>query len=107
MVELAVLLIPQGPECWVAQCLQYDVAEQGPTIDAAVENMWRALLLHITIDLREGREPLARLPKAPARLWERFNHGKTLQERKTFYAPPDAVPPSRTLHATTNELRVA
>lgn len=43
---------------WVAQCLEYDIAAQGHSIDEARESFERIFFGQIKLDLARGRLPL-------------------------------------------------
>jgi len=63
-LKLTVLLHQDG-SAWVAQCLEHDVAAQGPTPDEAKRRFLRTLGSQILVDLQEGRAPLINLDQAP------------------------------------------
>ena len=67
-LELNVLLFEED-KAWVAQCLQFDVAEQGPTPDAAMANWVAAFAGQAAANREDGKSPLHGLPQAPSPLW--------------------------------------
>lgn len=73
MKQLRVLLI-QGERTnkWAAQCLEYDIAAQGDTKDAAVEALKVAFLSEITFSAHYREAPLSHVPQAPQEFFELF-----------------------------------
>ncbi len=76
--RISILLKKEGP-CWVAQCLQHDVAGQGSTIQEAFYQVERALFGHMVYDLERGVEPLAKLKRAPDVYWRMFGRAEPLR----------------------------
>jgi hypothetical protein len=69
--------------CWVAQCLEYDIATQAKSLYDLLYEVERILVAHLLVAKQEGIEPFANIPKAPRRYWEMYKNGKPL---------PDATP---------------
>lgn len=89
--ELSVLFIRDG-DCWVAQCLEYDIAAQGKTLEEVNEALERTFVGQILLDVRRGKEPLQGIPKAPKLYWERFEHGERLKDEDRFSLPENGLP---------------
>jgi hypothetical protein len=66
---VSVLLHKDG-NAWVAQCLEYDLAAQAPSVDEAKKRFMRTLTQQIVADLVDGNDPLSKLPQAPLRYFE-------------------------------------
>jgi hypothetical protein len=47
---------------YVAQCIEYDICVQGPTIDAIMQRFAKAVVGHIVICMRTGDVPFVCLP---------------------------------------------
>ena len=57
---------------WCAQCLEYDIATQAPTISELKNEIERVLTIHVELALERGQEPFALLPKAPDRYFQMY-----------------------------------
>jgi hypothetical protein len=68
-LKLTILLRASG-SAWFAQCLEYDVAAQGPTAEDCKVRFMRTLSSRILRDLSAGRVPLVDLQPAPRRYFE-------------------------------------
>lgn len=111
---VSVLLLKEG-ETWVAQCLEHDVAAQGDSIDEALDNFGAVFAGHVTLDVKEGREPLADVPQAPSLYWEHYKKGQRLDKTLPIRIPErttttgqllSAAPPAWMISAMAQELRV-
>lgn len=60
---------------WVAQCLEYDIAAQGTTIDEAQNEWARTFKGYIALSEENNVEPLQGVPKAPDFYEEEFDVG--------------------------------
>jgi len=69
--------------CWVAQCLEYDIATQAKSFRELLYEVERILVAHVLVARGEGADPFAGIPKAPKRFWEMYKNGKPI---------PDATP---------------
>ena len=103
-LNLTVLLFPEDG-AWVAQCLQYDIAEQGATIDDALHNWVAAISSHIESDIEDKRTPLQGVDKAPHEFWSRWEQAKPLQTGRPLEMPAH-VPPAWMCVAIVNDLRL-
>ncbi len=65
------VLLHRDGDAWVAQCLEKDLAAQGPNPEEAKKRFLRALGAQIAWDLQDKREPLSNLPQAPQRYFEK------------------------------------
>ena len=73
-------------DCWIAQCLEYDICSQAPTLYELLTEVERELEAHVIVARAEGIEPFAGVPKAPRRFWEMYKNGRPV---------PDAMPAQR------------
>ena len=74
-VSVQVVVFQEGD--WVcAQCLEYDIAAQGKTLDDCLYELYRLIVCHIAISVEHGLEPLRSLKPAPTRFWEWFERSK-------------------------------
>lgn len=64
-------LIQEG-DLWSIQCLDFDIAAQGRTIDEAKDRFEKTFLGQIELDIKEKREPFSGVEKAPQEFWEMF-----------------------------------
>jgi hypothetical protein len=99
-INLDVLLLrePSGSkerECWVAQCLQYDIVATGNTLQEVQGSFMQALQHNILLGLRNGNgdEPLAGFKSAPQRYWDMWTSSSQKID-KTFPIglPGDRIP---------------
>jgi len=102
---LSVLLFQQD-KTWIAQCLEWDVAAQGKTLDDALNSFEKTFVGQIILDIEGGRNPLETTPQAPKEYWEKFDIAKKLEERKPFYLPEEMLP-AYIIAATAQDLRIA
>jgi hypothetical protein len=87
---------------WAAQCLEYDIAAQGATLQAAKDALERAFVSQIVVDVTNGKMPLADISPAPAEYWEQFETAEKLADRKPFF-----IPPAYMIRAAAEETRIA
>jgi hypothetical protein len=67
------VVILQDGSYWVAQCLEWDLATQGQTLQQLYERLHRLLSGQVIVSQHLGRQPFENLPPAPERyhrLWE-------------------------------------
>lgn len=80
---LRVLVIQHGTQ-WLAQGLDYNLATQAPSQEAAVQGFLRILRAHLRKDAELGREPLAGIGPAPSRF---FSVWHEMERRSTLPSP--------------------
>ena len=74
-VSVRVVVFQEGD--WVcAQCLEYDIAAQGKTLDDCLYELERLVVGQIAISIENGLDPLRGLNPAPRRFWDWFEHSK-------------------------------
>ena len=100
------VLIFQEDKTWIAQCLEWDVAAQGKTIDDALGSFERTFVGQIILDVEAGRNPLEGTSQAPREYWKMFDIAKKLEERKPFYFPEE-IPAAYIIAAAAQDLRIA
>lgn len=99
-MSMNILLLKENGQ-WVAQCLQYDLAAQGPTIPEALENFECVLCGHVALDLEAGEDPLFDLDPAPNFYWQWYHKAEPLAKSSL----PN-VPPPWMIQAMVSDLRV-
>jgi len=100
-----VLLIQEGSS-WAAQCLEYDIAAQGNSIDDAKNAFEKTFLGQIALDVKENREPFEGIEQAPQDFWEMFKKAKKHKDPRRFCVP-EWVLPGFVIGAQANDLRIA
>ena len=78
---------------FLTQCVDYDIAGEGTTVDGAVESFIRMFIKNVLAAVQLGVEPLASVPPAPAEYaarWEQATH-RIDREIKQFKIPAFAV----------------
>ena len=73
------VLIQRG-DCWSAQCLEYDIATQAPSLPALQKEIDRFLAAHVVVSAKLGREPFAGLKPAPQKYWDMFRSSEVKVE---------------------------
>ncbi len=71
-------------ECWIAECLDYDIVAQADGIEEVQEEFIRMFTSKIIIDLTNGVKPLSQVKQAPSELQAMFNTSVQL--------PPEPIP---------------
>ena len=103
-LDLRVLLF-QEDKTWVAQCLEWDIAAQGKTLDDALNSFECIFVGQIILDIENGRKPLESTPVAPKEYQKMFKDARKLADKKPFSLPKEIRPVINT--ATANDLRIA
>ncbi len=88
---LVSVLLHRDGNAWVAQCLEYDLAAQAPTVDEAKKRFMRTLTQQIVADLVDGNDPLCKLPQAPSRYFEDSITSKQSGPDLPVYVPADVT----------------
>jgi len=82
---IRILVLKEGAGSgWVAQCLEYDIAAQGPSIRAAIENFRDVFQGQIALDLKKNREPMAGKKQAPPWYWQALEDAEPLRNPITL-----------------------
>ena len=102
--KVSVLLIQEG-DLWSMQCLDYDIAAQGKTIDEAKDRFEKTFLGQIALDIKENREPFMGVEKAPQEFWEMFAKAEPPKDPRRFCVP-NWILPGFIISAQANDLRV-
>lgn len=102
--NLRVLLF-QEDKTWVAQCLEWDIAAQGKTLDDALNSFEQTFVGQIVLDIEGGRKPLASTPRSPKEYQGMFKKAKKLVDKKPLYIPKELFPTIGA--ATAEDLRIA
>lgn len=58
--------------CWVAQCLEYDIATQAGSMNGLYDKLGRVLAAYLGLASEHGADPFADIPPAPKRYWEMY-----------------------------------
>ena len=86
-----VLLLKEG-SLWVAQCLEHDIAAQGPTVADAKKAFGRTFADQVAVALHCGEEPLATFGKAPQYYWDLFDEADLAEPIRI--PDPIQIPPA-------------
>lgn len=107
MTKLNVLFIKDN-ECWVAQCLQYDIAAQGDTISDAKAAFEYAIAAEASF-LDECGDGLDAIPSAPKFFWDMYEKGSELSpiQEKPMRLPSKLAELTRKFIPDHMDLRVA
>jgi hypothetical protein len=104
----------QGSNCerWVAQCLEYDIASQGKTLEEMKERFIQTVQGNIVLALERGVVPFSNLAPAPARYWEEYNEASEFEQRVPVSLPSDRFPrsssiPSQVIPRASTLMRIA
>ena len=89
---MRVLLLKENAT-WIAQCLEYDIAAQGPTIALVKEAFVHAFASQIAVALYYKEDPLATFGRAPQHYWELFSKAERLAEPIRISGPIE-IPPA-------------
>jgi hypothetical protein len=100
-IQISGLLLKEA-SAWVAQGLEYDIAAQGKTIRDAMRAFRRTVVGQMVLDIRNGREPLAAIPKAPDFYWQKY-----LEEAEPLARQPLNLPQGMAARSAEVELKVA
>jgi hypothetical protein len=87
---IRVLLLPEKDRAWVAQCLEYDIASQGSSINDAILNFVQVFCGQICRDLERGIEPLSTKPEAPHWYWQALKGAEPLKNERALKVPKKA-----------------
>src|SRR5437764_14629923 len=104
------LLALKEDHTWVLQCLEHDIAAQGPSTEEAENAFERTFAGQVLLDLEAKKKPLEDVPKAPQHYWEMFRNAKRLDETFPLYipdVPADKDMPAWMINAVAREMRVA
>ena len=78
--ELRVLIF-QAEYGWVAQCLDYSISAQGPTIKETKRRFGLTVLGQIILDIENDREPLKWLSQPPEHQEMYFENGERIESK--------------------------
>lgn len=90
------VLFEREHECWVAQCLQYDIGAQAGSFKDLMYELEKALVGHVVICREHEAEPFADLSAAPEEYWRMFEEGFNVDAREdvaSFRMPHPAAQP--------------
>jgi predicted RNase H-like HicB family nuclease len=82
-VSVRVVVFQDGDRV-CAQCLEYDIAAQGKTLDDCLYELDRLIAGHIAINIEHGLVPLQGVKPAPRRFWDWFERSKILLPANRF-----------------------
>ena len=88
------VLILRDTSCdkWAAQCLEYDIAAQGDTLEDAMNRFERTFVGSIVLSLKNEQEPLSAFAPAPASYFELWEKALALQDTMPIDIPRDSLP---------------
>ena len=83
-IELRVVLTQlsvQGTDMWHAQCVDYDIAAQGKSLDEALDRLTYVLMHEASESLKETEKLFGDIPPPPSNVTEQWNSsaGMTLR----------------------------
>jgi hypothetical protein len=87
---IRVLLLPEKDRAWVAQCLEYDIASQGTSIDDALINFVQVFCGQISRDLERNIAPLSTKSEAPHWYWQILKTAEPLKNERALKMPRKA-----------------
>lgn len=100
------ILLFQNNTTWIAQCLEYDIAAQGKTLDNALDSFERTFVGQLILDIERDKNPLENTPRTPREYWTKFEQARKLEDRRPFYLPEE-IPPTCINAVTVEDLRIA
>jgi hypothetical protein len=74
-------------DCWVAQCLEYDISARSDTLAKAMTAFRRAFAANLAANQELGRKALEGVPPAPQRFRQMFESAKSVQEKQPVGRP--------------------
>jgi len=77
--KLQILLLKEE-DLWVAQCLDHDVASQGPDIRGVLRAWEHAFFAQAMANIDAGMDPMENASAAPEFYWKKFDSGLRLSE---------------------------
>lgn len=95
-------LLRQEDGWWVLQCLEYDIAAYGKRISEAIESFKNTFTGQVILDVKNGKEPLSGIGRAPEKYWDEFNSDECYAFNgkqdlsftgKTSFPPGMIIPP--------------
>jgi hypothetical protein len=75
VLQISAVLFQDG-EWWCAQCLEYDIAAQAPTLSELRYELGRVLAAHVAAGEELGRDPFESVNSAPQKFWDMFQAAK-------------------------------
>ena len=70
-INISAILYQEG-EHWIAQCLEFDITAQAPSLPDLQKVFAMKVAAEMSISLDLGKEPLTDLPPAPDFFWRMF-----------------------------------
>jgi hypothetical protein len=74
-LNIKAVLFQEG-EWWCAQCLEYDISAQAPTLTELRYELDRVLISHVCASMQEGRKPFEGLDRAPQKFWKMYENAE-------------------------------
>jgi hypothetical protein len=92
-LNLRVLIYKESKsEKWAAQCLEYDIAAQGDSLQDVKNRFARTLVGNIVLGLEHNEQLLWNFLPAPNKFAEMWNEALDLRESYTVFIPSDQLP---------------
>lgn len=82
MPKIVHVLYVKDENGWFAQCLDFDLASQGDTLEAVERAFIRTWNAQVAMDRAHDREPFAQVGQAPSEYWKMFCSVTELQNRQ-------------------------
>ncbi len=86
------ILIHKSDGCYVAQCLEHDVAVQADSIKDLEYRFFEALIALVVDDIENGRIPLENEPPAPERFWQMYSEARPVKTHLDRFVSPAGTP---------------
>lgn len=86
---------------WVMQCLEYDIATQGTTIEIAKQRFEDTIVGQLRLDALSGRSPLQGIGPAPRVYWDLFRKATKEEKHQPLCVPSAPNNPFETIETTT------
>jgi len=103
VLQVSAVLFQDG-EWWCAQCLEYDIAAQAPTLSELRYELGRVLAAHVAASEELGQDPFETMSAAPQKFWDMFERAKLLLTAEDL---PFRLPSARARPILAPRLKIA
>ena len=76
---------------WVAQCVNYDLAAQGTSIDDALSSFEKIIIGQMMLDIESNKKPFEDMSETPKELKNKFNEARVLEDKSPFQIPKELL----------------
>lgn len=81
------VLVFKNNDNYIAQCLEYDIAVQGQTLEELEERFVCTIMAYALSSLENDEAPFSQVPETPQEFWEKY--GRARPFRDPLLLPPD------------------